>query len=81
MNTELTQGEMVDIVENNIKRINAQIYDGVIMKRVAVKSNDAEMVKRADDMLIKLEKAKDEYQVILKEIKGEITCNQKGKNR
>jgi len=69
MNTDLTQEEMVRIVENNIKTINAQIYDGVIMKRVAVKSNDAEMIKRADDMLIKLEKAKDEYQAILKEVK------------
>jgi len=69
MNTELTQEDMVRIVENNIKTINAQIYDGVIMKRVAAKSNDAEMIKRADDMLIKLEKAKDEYQAILKEVK------------
>lgn len=59
------------IVENNLKGINQGIYDKVIACRVGKKAGDKEMVDAATEALTKLEKMKDEYNKILKELKTE----------
>jgi len=69
MSEELTQKEMISIVEQNIKQVCGQIYNGVISKRVADKTDDKKSAEAAVENLKKLEKVKDEFEIILKELK------------
>ena len=65
---ELERLEMIGIVEQNIKQINASIYNEVIKKKVADKVEDKVMADQAVKNLERLEKTKDGYKEILKEL-------------
>lgn len=60
------------IVEQNLQVIRNSIYNQVINRRVALKVSDKDMEKRATDELVKLEKMRDEFEVIEKEIDVEM---------
>ena len=65
---ELERHEMIQVVEQNIKQINATIYNEVIKKKVADKVEDKALADQAVKNLEKLEKTKDGYAEILKEL-------------
>jgi hypothetical protein len=65
---EVNAQDQVAIIEANIRQINGSIYNEVIKKRVADRVEDTAMADAAKKALEKLEKMKDEYEAILKDI-------------
>jgi hypothetical protein len=66
--TELSKNEEKIIISNNIKRINGDIYNAIINKRVCDRIEDKQQSEQLIETLKKLEKAKDEFELMLKEI-------------
>ena len=65
---ELSKQDQILLVEQNLSQIAASTYNAVIQHRVFAKVKDEQSAKQATDLLDKLEKMKDEYEAILKEL-------------
>ena len=59
------------IIENELRQVYNSIYHQTITVTVAKRCDDKEMLKRAEDTLVKLEKMKYSLEEILKELE----CN------
>ena len=67
-NDSVSKQVKIRIVEQNLSQVNGSIYDSVIKQRVFKKVKDDNSAKALVEQLNKLEKMKDEYEKILKEL-------------
>lgn len=66
---ETSRENKIAIVERNIEMVLNTLYDFSIQVRVANKIKDQEMKKTTTAQMVKFEKMKDEYELILKELR------------
>ena len=66
---EASRENKIAILNGELNLVNNTLYQLSVQVRVAGKVGDKEMKKTATDQMVKLETMKDEYELILKEVK------------
>lgn len=66
---ETSRENKITIVQGELTLIANTLYQLSVQVRVAEKVKDSAMKKTATDQMVKLETMKDEYELILKEVK------------
>jgi len=66
---EASKENKIAILNGELNLVNNTLYQLQVQVRVADKVKDSAMKKTATDQMVKLETMKDEYELILKEVK------------
>ena len=66
---EASKENKISIVQGELALVANTLYQLSVQVRVADKVKDQTMKKSATDQMVKLEQMKDEYELILKEVK------------